>query len=60
MNGGPTMTMAIPAGSPARDAGNASGAPALDQRGMPRAGQVDIGAYEWQPDFIFDNGFDAD
>lgn len=60
MNGGPTMTMAITAGSPARDAGNASGAPALDQRGMPRAGQVDIGAYEWQPDFIFGDGFDAD
>ena len=60
MNGGPTMTMAISAGSPARDAGNASGAPALDQRGMPRAGMVDIGAYEWQPDFIFENGFDGD
>lgn len=57
-NGGPTMTMAIAAGSPARDAGSATGAPPLDQRGMPRAGAVDIGAFEWQPDFIFGNGFD--
>lgn len=57
-NGGPTMTMAIAADSPARDAGSASGAPPLDQRGMPRAGAVDIGAYEWQPDAIFDDGFE--
>lgn len=58
-NGGPTLTMAIAAGSPARDGGSATGAPALDQRGMARAGAVDIGAYEWQPDLIFDDGFDA-
>jgi len=30
-----------------------------DQRGYPRAGAVDIGAYEWQPDLIFENGFDG-
>jgi hypothetical protein len=58
MNGGPTMTMAISAASPARDAGNPSGAPALDQRGTPRAGAVDIGAYEWQTDLVFGDGFD--
>ena len=59
MNGGRTMTMAIGPGSPAVDSGSATGAPATDQRGMPRAGQVDIGAYERQPDAIFDDGFDA-
>jgi hypothetical protein len=58
-NGGPTITMAIAGDSAARDAGSATGAPPLDQRGMPRSGAVDIGAYEWQPDFIFGDGFDA-
>lgn len=59
MNGGRTMTMAIAPGSPAHDGGSQTGAPATDQRGMPRAGQVDIGAYEWQPDAIFDDGFES-
>jgi len=58
-NGGPTETMAIAASSPAVDAGSASAAPPTDQRGYPRAGAVDIGAYEWQPDLIFENGFDG-
>lgn len=58
-NGGATETMALPPGSPAIDAGTASGAPAVDQRGAPRFGMVDIGAYERQPDLIFRNGFDA-
>jgi hypothetical protein len=47
-NGGPTQTMAIAAGSPARDAGGSSGAPAQDQRGFNRSGPVDIGALEYQ------------
>jgi hypothetical protein len=57
-NGGPTATMELPAGSPALDAGSAIAAPALDQRGAPRFGAVDIGAYERQPDLIFRNGFE--
>jgi hypothetical protein len=58
-NGGPTETMALPPGSPAIDAGSASGAPATDQRGAARFGAVDIGAYERQPDRIFRDGFDG-
>jgi len=53
-NGGPTKTMALLAGSKAVDAGDNSGAPALDQRGFPRKKDgngdglavVDIGAFE--------------
>jgi CSLREA domain-containing protein len=45
-NGGPTPTMALPAGSPAIDAGDASLAPATDQRGAPRDAHPDIGAFE--------------
>ncbi|MBD2768944.1 T9SS type A sorting domain-containing protein [Hymenobacter sp. BT664] len=44
-NGGPTRTMALQAGSPAIDAGN--GCPATDQRGTPRVGACDIGAFEY-------------
>jgi hypothetical protein len=58
-NGGPTETMAIAPGSPALDAGTATGAPATDQRGYARVGAVDIGAYEWQGDAIFGDGFDG-
>jgi hypothetical protein len=47
-NGGPTWTMSLPAGSPAVDAGGSAGAPSTDQRGMPRDGSPDIGAYESQ------------
>jgi hypothetical protein len=46
-NGGPTETMALRAGSPAIDLG--SGCPPRDQRGVPRAGVCDSGAYERQP-----------
>src|SRR6516225_4357038 len=35
-------------GSPAIDAGTSTGAPASDQRGQPRVGAVDIGAFESQ------------
>jgi hypothetical protein len=56
-NGGPTLTMALLAGSPAIDAGNNSGAPATDQRGDARivdgngdgTATIDIGAYEYDP-----------
>jgi hypothetical protein len=49
-NGGPTMTMALKAGSPAIDHGGtaATGCPALDQRGVPRpqGPACDIGSFE--------------
>ncbi len=52
-NGGPTLTHALLPGSPAIDAGNPAGCtdhlgdPLLtDQRGMPRVGRCDMGAYE--------------
>jgi len=51
-NGGPTKTHAISSQSPALDAGDNNGAPATDQRGMPRpvGPAVDIGAYELSMD----------
>ena len=54
-NGGPTLTMALLPGSPAIDAGGTVGAPATDQRGVPRPqGQgVDIGAFEYLVSPIF-------
>ncbi|WP_334142725.1 right-handed parallel beta-helix repeat-containing protein [Rhabdothermincola sp.] len=47
-NGGPTRTMAIPAGSPAVDNALARGCPATDQRGVsrPQGAACDSGAYE--------------
>jgi hypothetical protein len=51
-NGGPTLTYALLAGSPAIDAGDNTGAPEFDQRGpgFPRIvkGIIDIGALEVQ------------
>ncbi len=45
--GGPTATMALLPGSPAIAGGaNAQGTPATDQRGQPRTGHVDIGAFQ--------------
>lgn len=46
-NGGPTKTHALLAGSPAIDAVLGS-CPATDQRGLPRGGACDIGAFEAQ------------
>jgi hypothetical protein len=50
-NGGPTLTRALPANSPAVDAGDNAVATAFDQRGLPRVvnGIIDIGAYEADP-----------
>ena len=49
-HGGPTMTMALRAGSPAIDHGGTAttGCPATDQRGVPRpqGPACDIGAFE--------------
>ncbi len=45
-NGGPTLTHALQAGSPAIDHGDPA-APPQDQRGYGRAGIPDIGAFEY-------------
>lgn len=45
-NGGPTETMALPAGSPAIDV--SSDCPPTDQRGEGRVGRCDSGAFEHQ------------
>lgn len=56
-NGGPTYTHALLAISPAINAGNPAGCTgstgllATDQRGFPRVGRCDIGAYEDQNPF---------
>lgn len=44
--GGQTLMHALLSGSPAINAGTTTGAPAADQRGAPRVGAVDIGAFE--------------
>ncbi len=47
-NGGPTQTRALLTGSPAIDAGSPDcPPPATDQRGIPRFGPCDIGAFEF-------------
>ena len=48
-NGGPTFTHALLYGSPAIDAGTATNAPAIDQRGVsrPQGSEIDIGAFEY-------------
>ena len=47
--GGPTLTMALLPGSPAINGGTAeAGIPTTDQRGLPRSGHVDIGAFQSQ------------
>lgn len=47
-NGGLTPTIALQPSSPAINNGNDSYAPPTDQRGLPRVGSSDIGAYELQ------------
>ena len=46
--GGPTLTMPLLPGSPAIGAGTTAAAPATDQRGEPRSGHVDGGAFQSQ------------
>lgn len=48
-NGGPTYTHSLLTGSPAINAGNNTGAPATDQRGVarPQDAIADIGSYEF-------------
>jgi hypothetical protein len=57
-NGGPTETLALSATSPAVDAGTSTNAPPVDQRGRPRVGGVDVGAYEYAGDGLFADGFE--
>jgi hypothetical protein len=56
-NGGPTRTLALLPTSPAINAGTSVGALPVDQRGLPRSGAVDIGAFEVQI-ALFANGFE--
>ncbi len=51
-NSGPALTMALSIASPAIDAGDCSGSPATDQRGYPRNGNCDLGAFEVQTDVV--------
>ncbi|NJP07127.1 MAG: hypothetical protein HC837_16665 [Chloroflexaceae bacterium] len=54
-NGGPAQTLALPANSPAIDAGSTTSCPATDQRGIARpvdgngdgTAICDVGAYEY-------------
>jgi hypothetical protein len=50
--GGPTPTMPLLPGSPARGAGDPASAGTTDQRGLPRrpGEPIDIGAFQTQPD----------
>ncbi|MDX6385309.1 MAG: hypothetical protein QOK48_2882, partial [Blastocatellia bacterium] len=59
--GGPTPTMELLPGSPALEAGDDSGAPATDQRGItrPQGNHVDIGAFELQA-FVVTKTADTD
>ena len=67
MAGGRTPTMALQVGSPAIDAGGMTGCVTTDQRGVGRpvdgdengTAVCDIGAFEFQPDLIFSDGFEG-
>jgi beta-glucanase (GH16 family) len=48
-NGGPTLTHALLAGSPAIDAGDNAVCPATDQRGVSRDAACDVGSFEYVP-----------
>lgn len=48
-NGGPTLTHALLAGSPAIDAADTAVCPAVDQRGVARDATCDVGAFEYTP-----------
>jgi hypothetical protein len=48
-NGGPTLTHALLAGSPAVDAADNGFCPVIDQRGETRDADCDVGSFEYQP-----------
>lgn len=62
-NGGPTRTHALRHDSPIIDLGNNAAGEFFDQRGSGfsrvRGQNADIGAFEFDPDLIFINGFDG-
>jgi hypothetical protein len=58
-HGGPTWTMPLAPGSPALEAGVPDGAPATDQRGVPRTPPPDVGAFEGTAGSIFADGFES-
>ena len=66
-NGGSSPTHAVTSGSPAIDAAESVGGPAVDQRGITRpidgdldgTATSDIGAFEFIPGFIFGDGFES-
>jgi RHS repeat-associated protein len=47
VNGGPTPTLSLLAGSPAINTADSTAAPKYDQRGFMRVGAPDIGAFEY-------------
>lgn len=57
----PPYDLRLRADSPAIDAGSAELAPTHDALGVPRpqGAGIDLGAYEYRGDAIFDNGFEA-
>lgn len=56
---GTTQTHALLAGSPAIDSGNNQTCLPVDQRGMSRSGNCDMGAYEFPSDLLMNGGFEA-
>jgi len=48
-NGGPTLTHALGASSPAIDAADLAACPPTDQRGVARDGVCDVGSFEYIP-----------
>jgi hypothetical protein len=48
-NGGPTLTHALGAGSPAIGLADPTACPAIDQRGVPRDSACDSGSFEFVP-----------
>ncbi|MGJ8663976.1 MAG: choice-of-anchor Q domain-containing protein [Marinicella sp.] len=58
MNGGETPTMAIESGSPATNLALAGQSTPADQRGISRFLNADLGAFEYNLDLIFMDGFD--
>jgi hypothetical protein len=58
-NGGPTPTRELLAGSPALNAGTTTGAPAADQRGLPRGTTISLGAYQATATRLLLTGFPA-
>lgn len=62
-NGGETQTVALQVTSPAVNAGDVESCTELDQRGVPRSGTCDIGAFEYEAfcgDAVVQSGEECD